>query len=170
MATTSRTGRLIVAVAALAVTAFVGWRVWPSEVHRVRRRLDALAAVVNEQPKEGLGQIARTAQLATFFTEDVMLEPGGGAGAIQGRERLLALASRAPNDGQPFKLEFVDVSVAITGEQSATAHLTATLSLRDIETGEPDVDAREVELQFRRTDEWRISRISLVDTLEKPQP
>jgi hypothetical protein len=169
MTISSRTGRLVTGLAVLLVV-LVAWRFWPSEEHRVRRRLGAVVAVVNEQPKDGIGQIARTAQLAGFLTEDVVLVPGRGAGVIQGRERLLALASRAPNDGQPYKLQFVDVSITMIGEQSAAAHLTATLASRDIETGVPDVDAREVELELRRTDDWRISRITLIETLEKPQP
>jgi hypothetical protein len=154
----------------LAAVAFATWQLWPSESRRVRRKIDTLAAVINEQPADALGQVTRTAQLARLFSEDVVVEPGGGAGAIQGRERLLALASRAPNEGHPFSIEFVDVSVAMEGDQSATAHLTATLSSRDMDTAEPEVDAREVELRFRRTDDWRIFRITLIDTLEKPLP
>jgi ketosteroid isomerase-like protein len=159
--------RRVLAVAAAAVVALAVWQLWPSDARRVRGKLDLLASVVNERPSDGLGQVARTAQLAQLFTEDVVLEPGQGAGAIRGRERLLALASRAPNDGDPFKLSFVDVSVRVAGDD-ATAHLTATLASRDPETGEENVDAREVELQFRHAGDWRISRISLIDTLEKP--
>lgn len=170
MADSIRPGRAVLAVACAAALALVIWQLWPSEARRVRRKLDALASVVNEQPTDGIGQIARTAQLAKFFSDDVVLEPGRGAGAIHGRERLLALASRAPNDGDPYSLEFVDVSVVVEGSQEATAHLTATLTSHDAETSESRVDAREIELQFRRTDDWRISRIALVDTLEKPVP
>jgi hypothetical protein len=161
--------RLLAALILVGVVGFVAWHFWPSDARRVRRKLDEIASVVNERPKDGLGQIARTAQLSKFLTDDIVLAPGRGAGAIQGRERLLALASRAPNEGQPFRLAFVDVSVEMTGDRSATAHLTATLSSLEPETGEQDVDAREVELQFRRTDDWRISRITLIDTLDKPQ-
>ena len=57
----------------------------------------------------------------------------------------------------------------VAGDE-ATAHLTATLASRDAETGEQDVDAREVELQFHLADNWRIARITLIDTLERPQP
>ncbi len=162
------TRRLAIAGVAVAV-AVTAWQLWPSEARRVRRKLDALASVVNERPHDGLGQIARAAQLAQFFTEDVVIDPGRGAGPIHGRERLLALVSRAPNDGDPFRLAFVDVSVELPGADAATAHLTATLSSRDADTGAENVDAREVELQFRRTDDWRISRITLVDALEKPR-
>jgi ketosteroid isomerase-like protein len=161
--------RRVVAAVLVLVVAFVFWQFWPSETRKIRRKLDALAAVVNERPVDGLTQVARTARLAQFFTEDVVVEPGRGAGPIHGRERLIALASRAPTD-EAFRLAFVDISISIDGDASATAHLTATASSRDSETGQADVDAREVELQFRKANDWQISRIALVDTLEKPQP
>jgi len=170
MPASTQGARVVASVALAATIAFAAWHFWPSEARRIRHKLDALAAVVNERPADAIGQIARTAQLSKFFTDEVVVEPGRGAGAIHGRERLLALASRAPNEGHPYALEFVDVSVAMEGDESARAHLTATLSSRDTDTAELNVDAREVELQFRRTDDWRISRIALIDTLEKPQP
>lgn len=167
----SQKGTRVLLVTVLAAgVAFLAWRLWPSETRRIRQKLDGIAAVVNEWPEDGIGQIARAAQLSRFVTDDVVLEPGRGAGVIHGRERLLALASRAPNAGGLYKIEFVDVSVELQDEQSATARLTATLSSRNAETGEDNVDAREVELQLRRTDDWRISRITLIETLEKPLP
>jgi hypothetical protein len=169
MAAEGRLARAVLALV-LAAAAIAAWHFWPSDARRVRRKLDSLAEVVNERPRDGLGQVTRTAQLARFFTDDVVLDPGGRAGAISGRERLLALASRAPNDGRPYTLAFVDVSIDVGSDRAATAHLTATLSSRDDDTGEPTVDAREVELQFRHTDDWRISHIALIDTLEKPLP
>jgi hypothetical protein len=162
--------RLLLAVAVVAAVGLLAWRLWPSETRRIRQRLDAIVTVVNERPENGVGQIARAVQLSKFVTDDVVLDPGRGAGVIQGRERLIALASRAPNAGDPYRIAFVDVSIDLQDEQSATAHLTATLSSRDVETGEDNVDAREVELQFRHTDDWRVSRITLIDTLEKPLP
>lgn len=167
---TTRKYSLILALVVAATVVIVAWQLWPSETRRVRRKLDEIASVVNERPGNGIGQLTRTAQLSKFLTDDVVLDPGRGAGEIRGRERLLALASRAPNDGSPYTLEFVDVRITLQGEQSATAHLTATLSARDADTGEPKVDAREAEVEFRHTDDWRIARITLIDTLEKPQP
>lgn len=122
---------------------------------------------MNERPADGLTLVARTAQLAQFLTEDVVLDPGRQAGVISGRDRLLALASRAPNGGGAFHVDFVDLSVAINGDQ-AQAHLTAALSSTDARTGEPNVDAREVDLTLVKRDDWRIQRIVLVDVLERP--
>ncbi len=161
--------RTLVAAVIVAV-GVAAWQLWPTDARRIRRKLDAIAATVNERPADGVGQVARTARLARFVTDDVVLDPGEGAESIKGRERLLALASRVPNEGEPFELSFVDVSIQVTGERLAGAHLTATLTTRDRQTGEETVDAREVELEFRRSDDWRVARITLTDARERPQP
>lgn len=161
--------RAIIAAAIVLGVAVAAWQFWPTEARRIRRTLDAIAQTVNERPAEGVGQVARTAQLARFFTDDVVIEPGEGREDIRGRERLLALASRVPKEGEPFELSFANVSVQVTSDQTANAHLTVTLTTRDAGTGEDTVDAREVALEFRRSDDWRVARITLMDALEKPQ-
>lgn len=154
-------------VAIAAAIGVAGWRLWPSDARRIRQKLDAIEATINERPKDGVGQLTRTLQLAKFVTDDVVLDPGRGAGAIQGRERLLALASQVRND-DPVTLSFAHVMVDVTGEGRASAYLTATITRQDDRTGGEDVDAREVELEFRRTDDWRIVRITLTDAPENP--
>jgi hypothetical protein len=157
------------AIATVLIAAALGWAAysfWPSEERRVRRRIAALQDVLNEQPRDGIGLVTRTAELATFFEPDIVLDPGRGAGAIQGRERLLALASRAPNAGAAFAVRFLDVSVALDGDR-AIVHLTATLAWEDAR-GEENVDAREAEFALRRSDDWRIARITAVDAFERP--
>jgi hypothetical protein len=156
---------LVVAVVAAAGAAYL-W--WDSDERRVHRRLDSLAAVLNDRSTGELGMISRAAQLAGYLTDDATFDPGRGAGPIRGRERLLALASRAPSDGRDFRVDFLDVTVRVAGE-AATTRLTATLTtLRDRSETEM-VDAREVEMAWRRTDDWRIARITLIDALERPQ-
>lgn len=169
MPSASRFGpRQAVALLVLVAVAWGAWYLWPSEERQIRRRLVELTRVFNERPADGFGLVARTAQLSRFFTDGVVVEPGRGAGPIVGRERLLALAARAPSSGDRFRLEFVDISVAAAGE-TATSAMTATLASEDAETGQREVDAREVTLEWRRSDEWRIVRIRLVETLERPQ-
>ena len=156
----------VLAILAIAAIAWGAWRFWPSEERRIKRRLDDLVEVVNERPTDGLSLVARTAELSRFMTEDVILDPGIGAGPIHGRERLLALASRAPGGGGAFKMRFVDVSVDVSGD-AAVAHLTAVLSWQGV-SGEENVDAREVELQLRDVDNWRMNRITVIRPLERP--
>jgi hypothetical protein len=113
--------------------------------------------------------VSRTAQLSTYLTDDVTFDPGRGAGLIVGRERLLALATRVPSDAGEFRIDFVDVTVTASGE-TASSRLTATLTTRRDPSEAPTVDAREVELHWRRLDDWRIQRITLIDAIERPGP
>lgn len=163
----SRPLRAVVAIAALAAVAWGAYAWWPSEERRIRRRIETLENVLSEQPKTGLDLVTRAGQLATFFEPDVVLDPGGGAGPIVGRERLVALAARAPNAGGAIAVRFVDVLANVDGAK-ATVRMTATISWLDAR-GEENVDAREVELEMRKTDDWRIRRIAAVDAIEKPR-
>lgn len=163
-----RLPRALLVLVAAAIAGWLLYALWPSEERRVLRRLGALEEVINDRPRDGLAMVARTAQLSKFVEEDIVLEPGRGAGAIHGRERLIALASRAPNAGGAFALRFVDESVTVNGRQ-ALVRLTATLSWID-GRGEENVDAREVELALRKSDDWRIARVTAINALEKPQP
>lgn len=159
--------RLILAAALIAI-GFAAWQMWPSDARRIRRKLDAIAATVNERPADGVAQLARTMRLSKFVTDDVVLEPGGGTGTIRGRERLIALASRAPNDADPFTLSFSNVWIDVAGDSRALVRLTATFRKPDPETGGETIEARDVELEFTRSDDWRIGRITLIDVPENP--
>lgn len=162
-----RSSRVIWVALAAAAFAWAAYELWPNEERQIRRRIEALENVLNESPKDGLALVARTAELASFFDNDIVLDPGRGAGQIRGRERLLALASRAPNAGDAFTVRFVDVSVAVNGA-TALVQLTATLTWVD-GRGEENVDAREAELALRKSDDWRIARITAVNAFERPQ-
>lgn len=167
MVTGGSIGRRAIAVGILlAAIAWGAYAWWPSEERRVRKRLAALADTVNDSPRDGLQLVARAARLTSFFEPDVVVDPGGGAAPINGRESLVALASRAPDARGSFRLSFVDVSVEVTGTR-ASSHLTATIEWQA--AGEPpSVDAREVMLDWRKTDAWRIARVTAVEPLEKP--
>jgi ketosteroid isomerase-like protein len=163
------TSRAVVA----AIVVGVAWGVyafWPTDERRVRRRLDALEELLNERPRDGLGMVTHTAQLVPFFTEDVVLQPSPRAGPVSGRDRLIALASRVPSSGAgEYSVDFVDISVQVTGD-TATSRMTATVTLRADPAEPATVDAREVDVQWRREADWRIARITAIEPLQRPEP
>jgi ketosteroid isomerase-like protein len=157
------------ALGALVVIAAVAWGAytfWPSEERLVRKRLAALAETVSDPPRDGLQLIARGARLASFFEPDVVLDLGEGRARINGRDELVALVSRAPDQNAGFRVSFVDVTVNMSGD-TASSHLTATIEWQE-GTGQPNLDAREATLDWRKTDAWRITKITAVGPLEKP--
>ena len=126
-----RTLGIVLAVVAIAVGAwFLFARADPGAP--VHARLDALADMVNKSTVDGLGPEARSAQLGTFFTEDVDVELGSGAAPIRGRATIIGMAARLQPRTAAFEIRFQDVSVTMgDGGQTASVHLTAEFVPRD---------------------------------------
>ena len=155
------------AAAALAAVLWAWYAWWPGDERAIRRRLDALAAAVNQEAAEGLGAVGRAAEIGSFFTHDVVVSLGQGA-PIHGREALIGMAARLPTGAAGYSLEFDDVSVAVTpgaseADVSAAAILTGAGS-----GGERSTEAREVTMGMAKQDgAWRIARVTVVDTLRR---
>lgn len=155
----------VIAAIAVALLAMWAWRVWwPSDEQRIRSRLRAFAADFNESTTDGLGTVARAARLGSYLTDDVVIELGSGSPPIQGRDTLMAMATRLQTRTAAFTLELVDINVTMAGDE-ADVNLTMAFRRRSIGTGEESVDAREMALRMVKWDgEWRIRRASTVDT------
>jgi ketosteroid isomerase-like protein len=149
--------------------AFVAWRfLFPDDEHRIRARIEELETAVNTRSGEGAGRLADAARLLSFFTDDVLIEPGAPYPPIRGPQAVVAVLGRAREPGG-FELAFEDVSVDVGPAGTATARLTATLSWINARTGEGTLDAREVAVDLRETaGEWKIAGARAVETLERP--
>jgi hypothetical protein len=160
----ARIALLVVAVLAILIV----WRTWGSSDERaIRQRLDALAAAINTTAGEGLAAIGHAAELADFFTDDVVVDLGKGASPIVGRATLVGMASRLQRRTAAFRLRFDDVGVRL-GADSTTADvaLTASFVQRGGGTGGDSMDAREFALTVtNQAGVWRIARVAAVDTL-----
>lgn len=162
-------GPILVAIA-LAVAAFFTWRVlFPSDAQRIHARIGELATAVNTRSSDGIGRLADAARMLSFFTADVVIEPGAPYAPIHGRQALVAVLGRASEPGG-FTLAFEDVSVEVAPSGTdATARMTATLTWTNARTGERSLDAREIEVDLREIDgEWTIAGARAIDTLERP--
>ena len=134
----------------------------------VRKRLHSFAEAVNRSTMDGAGPQSRAQQLASYFTDDVDVEFGGGVAPIRGRDTLMGMAERLQPRTAMFRLKFEDVTVAMSpGGEAADVHLTAEFIRRSITSGEESLDAREFTMAMRRVDnEWRIARVTAIDTLK----
>lgn len=153
--------------AAGLLAAVLAWYWWPGEERAIRSRLEQLAAELDAPAAEPLAAVVRARQLADYFTEDVVVEPGGGAPPIAGRSRLLGMAARLERRTDGARLTFEDINITFErGEGTADVSLTASFEQADPASGARTRDAREFHLEMTRVSgTWVIARVIAVDTL-----
>jgi SnoaL-like protein len=161
----SRATALLLVLVVGAVAAFA-WTRWTSDEVAVERRLHALALEVNESITDGAGLIARSAQLGTYFTDDVVIDLGKGSAAIRGRATVMDMASRLQPRTSAFTLQLTDIGVVLASDRlSGSVVLTAEFTRRG--GGEGAIDARELSLDVTKADgAWRISRLAVVEAFK----
>ena len=158
-------GRL--SIAGLCLAAVLGCSWWGDEKAAITERLRAFTHVVNAATTEGLGSVSRAAEIASFFTEDVVVELGEGSTPIAGRETLMAMAVRLQPRIAQFTIGFADANITLAPDrQSADVTLTVEFISRD-KSARQQMDAREFKLAMRRIEDvWKMSRVTAVDILK----
>ena len=157
----------VVVLLVLAAAGYVLWRGWQSDEREIRAALTALADQFNASTTDGLGTVARAAQLGSYFSDDVIVDLGPGTAPIERRDTLIGMAARLQPRTSAFRVALDDVSVEMAdGNQDADVTLTVSFIRRSITTGEQSVDAREFALVMKKSvGRWRIARATAVDTL-----
>lgn len=164
----TRTRALGVAAVVLAALALLVWsRRGSGDERSIREQLEALRAEVNRSTSDGLANIARAANIGSYFTEDVVVDLGQGTAPIRGRLTLMGMAERLQPRTAAFRMELDDVGVEMTpGASTADATLTISFIRRSISTGEESRDAREFALGLMKAGgTWRIARVTAIDVL-----
>jgi hypothetical protein len=157
-----------VVFAGIVCVAVVAWHRWSSgEEREIRRRLDSLIDEVNASALAD-GRAARAVTIASYFTEDVLVDLGRGFAPISGRVMLTEIISRLQPRTAAFKVNLEDVGARVAPDrESAEVSLTAELLWRGTTSRDQTLDAREFALDMRKdAGEWRISRVTAVDTLK----
>jgi hypothetical protein len=156
--------RVALAVVLGAAAVYAVQQLFPSEERRIRRQLDAIADdASNVTP--GLSGVATAARLATYFTEDVVIDAGGGLQPLRGRDTILALARSVHTRGAA-RVSVTNADITVAPERT-TAAVTLTVTVtRDVNSGKESLDARELALTMVKRDAgWLISHVTAVDTL-----
>jgi hypothetical protein len=157
-----------VLVVTLAVAGLAVWRFWPEgDAAVVKSRLEALRAAVNTSTADGIGSVARAANIGAFFTDDVVVDLGQGTAPIRGRLTLVGMAERLQPRTAAFRMDLDDVGVELSPDRGAAdVTLTASFIRRNVSTGEESIDAREFALAMTRAGgSWQIARVTAIDTL-----
>lgn len=159
-----RTRAVVLGAVALVLASVWAWRAWwPSDELQIRRRLQSFAADFNQGSTDGLGSLARAAQIGSYFTNDIVVDLGKGTPPIQGRETLMGMIARLQPRTAAFTLELLDLNVNVSGA-TAEVSLTAAFRLRSLSTGQESLDARELSVGMVKANrEWLVSRVSTVE-------
>lgn len=159
-----------VVVIVLAGAGYLVWHRWyAGDEREIRSALASLATEFNASTTDGLGTVARAAQLGSYFSDDVVVDLGPGSGPIEGRLTLIGMAERLQPRTAAFRVVLDDVGIQMAdGNLAADVTLTVSFIRRSITTGEESIDAREFALAMQKSDgRWRIARATAVDTFRQ---
>jgi hypothetical protein len=141
---------------------------WPSDERAVRRQLDAVADTLTMPPDDSdLSRVARLAELRGYLAPDVRAHFADRD--LTSRDALLALVEgwRLPPGG--VFVEFDDEKLTLPGDDTADVHLTAKITARDAQTGEPAADAHDAEVRLaKREGDWVITSVESLETPRLP--
>lgn len=160
----------LAAVAVAVLCVFLAWRFRGSNDERaIRQQLAGLTNDINRTVTGGLGTVVRSADIGSYFTEDVVVDLGRGAAPIVGRATLIGMASRLQRRTAAFRLRLDDVGVRLKDDSTAAdVTLTASFVGPDEATGSEATDAREFALAMTKgSGVWRITHVTAVDTLTR---
>jgi hypothetical protein len=155
---TPRWSKLVSLAGALLVVA-LGWWLYPTDVRRVRAACHELAHAVSVPPQEP--DLARAARLAAFarpLSPDLLVEVEGVEARLEGRDQVVAIASRlsASPRGMTVTLEGLDVTIG-EDRQSAEARAVATVREPAPDGNSDVVEHRRVALRWSRSDRgWQL--------------
>jgi hypothetical protein len=165
-----RSRAVVVLIAgALVLGGLFAWRGWYSAEERaIRGALASLTEEFNASTMDGLGTVARAAQLGTYFSEEVIVDLGPHTMPIKGRQAIVGMAARLQPRTAAMYVELDDIGVTNSAEEPGAMDVTLTVSFfqRDGARDEERIEAREFALLMRnQSGRWRIARATAIDTL-----
>jgi hypothetical protein len=161
--------RAVLGVLLISAVLWAGWQWWvPDDERRIRQTLDRIADAVGGNGG-GIEALAQVAALQEEFDPDVVVDAGPPFQRLVGRQSIIGAAARVRTTARNLEISFPDIAVTVADDrQSATALVTA--EARFDEGGGRSIDARELELGFKRLDDrWVVSSVALVEPLKRLQ-
>ena len=162
--------KIVILIVVIIVAALFAFRHFTeSEEGRVRRRLALLSERVEKKGDEAAIKMAlRVRRIGELFSRATVIEADlYDLSGDYRPENLSSLAAAISARFNTLALTFYDIRLEFLEERVALATMTATLKGRGKIEGPLDA-AHEIEVELVRDEgEWYISRISLLDVLER---
>jgi hypothetical protein len=150
--------------AALVLVAAAAFWYWPTDRRKIIAAGHELAEAVSIPATEPeLARVTRAAILSRLLAPDVRLVGPTGRVGIDGREAALGLATRLrPPRGLTVSIAGLDPSFSDDGSM-ATSRTTVTLREPGVDGAADQVDTRDVEMTWTRSDVWRLSLVTVLN-------
>lgn len=168
-----------VAVVAVALLGWLGYKLWPTNEKVIQSRVNDLAEELSLPAGEGLmKRTARAYSISQFFSSDVSVDLNGvymerpvrtRFGAIEGRDNLKLAVSQALEQSLRLEVSFVDVLVEMGADERTASVFASALIQRQEKVGRQreTTGAQELKFEVQRNGRvWEITRVVTYKTMQ----
>lgn len=151
-------GSIYVAAVFAALTGYFVYQWWFNPNRVIKARLGEVAADLSAPDDESAtARAARLLRLRNLAVSDIRVEIGDGGGVFTSRDALLGAIAALPSPPGGRNVDFSDADVRVSGDDAASAFVTADISTRNPQTGEQTLDSREVTFSFvKQNGQWLV--------------
>ena len=165
--------RIAIITVAVGAIWFASRWLFPSDEAQIERVLQrvARAAGRGEAGEGEVARIARSVSIRSALDPAITIDAGPPFQQTSGRDVLIGAVARLNTTVNDLEIRFADVQISVDPSRtSAQVYTTAEALFRDAR-GERGLEARELDLTFRRLEgDWVISRVVPVATLRPVRP
>ena len=137
-------GSVYVGIVFAVLFGYFGYQWWFNPARAIKAARRAGGRLVGRADEADAARLVRLARVRRYLAEDARIRVGTPPVEFGPRDALLSLSSWAPPGGAD--VQFVDLQVSIDSNTEARVQTSVELTTRDPRTGQPDVDARDVNI------------------------
>ena len=151
-------GSIYVAAVFAALIGYFIYQWWFNPNRVIKARLGEIAAELSAPADEtAAARAARLLRLRNLAVNHVHVKIGDKGGAFTSRDELLSAIAALTSPSGGWNVDFGDTDIAVAGNDSARAFVTADVSTRNPRTGEQTLNSREVTFSFvKQNGEWLV--------------
>ena len=165
--------RWVITACALAALWF-GWRwLFPSDETQIHRVLDRIAKAAGSGAagESDVARIARSMSIRSALDPQITVDAGPPFRATSGRDVLIGTVARLNTTMKDLEVRFADVQISVDPSRTSAKVYTTAEALFHDARGDRGLEARELDLTFRRLEgDWVVSHVAPVTTLRPVVP
>jgi hypothetical protein len=158
-------GTIYVSVVLAALAGYFVYQWWFNPNRIIKQRLgDVASALSAPATEDDLARIARIGRLRRYLDDKIHVRIGRAGPEFQSRDEAIGAAVGWKPAAGGWSVDFADVDVRVNADDTARAFVTAEVTTRDPQTGQPTVDSRELSFSLgKKNGEWLIGEAEVKD-------